>query len=250
LANLSHGQFYGTIGQLDDTGRANYAAGLFSVQRRLKNGLSVLSSWTVSRCMSDPATTEITGPTIVNPANPDLDYSYCSSDRRHLVSFSVVARTPEFSKPVLRAILGDWQLSPSVRYQTGNRSSVTTGIDNALTGLGGQRAVQALDDPYVNGDNPTSYLNRAAFTSPISGTYSSLAPFTIVNPPNLQNDFALTRTFKMSGAQNLQFRWEVFNVINHVNFNAPVTSLNSASFGQIQTAGDPRIMQFALKFTF
>ena len=79
---------------------------------------------------------------------------------------------------------------------------------------------------------------------------SALAPFTIVNPANLQNDFALTRTFKMAGAQNVQFRWEVFNLINHVNFNPPVTSLNSASFGTIQTAGDPRIMQLALKFTF
>ena len=48
----------------------------------------------------------------------------------------------------------------------------------------------------------------------------------------------------------MQFRWEVFNVVNHVNFNAPVSSLNSGTFGQILTAGDPRIMQFALKFTF
>ena len=45
-------------------------------------------------------------------------------------------------------------------------------------------------------------------------------------------------------------RWEVFNLINHVNFNAPVTALNSGTFGQILTAGDPRIMQFAFKFTF
>ncbi len=74
-ANPVQGQFYGTIGQLDDTGRANYGAALFSLQRRLKNNLSVLSNWTISKCMSDPATTEITGPTIVNPANPDLDYS-------------------------------------------------------------------------------------------------------------------------------------------------------------------------------
>ena len=113
LANPSQGQFYGTIGQLDDTGRANYAAVLFSLQRRLKNNLSVLSSWTISKCMSDPATTEITGPTIVNPAHPDADYAYCSSDRRHLLSFSVVARTPEFANPTLRAILRDWQFSPA-----------------------------------------------------------------------------------------------------------------------------------------
>ena len=72
-----------------------------------------------------------------------------------------------------------------------------------------------------------------------------------MNPSNLQNDFALTPDVQAGAARRtMQFRWEVFNVINHVNFNAPVTALNSASFGQIQTAGDPRIMQFALKFTF
>jgi hypothetical protein len=204
--------------------------------------------------MSDPATTEITGPTIVNPANPDLDYSYCSSDRRHVVNLSLVARTPGFENhALLRAIFGDWQASPIVRWQTGNRSSITTGVDNALTGLGNQRAVQILDDPYGSG-GPSAYLNRAAFTSPAAGTYSDLRPFTIVNPGNFQNDFALTRTFKLAGAQSMQFRWEVFNVINHVNFAAPITALNSASFGQIQqtaqVGGDPRIMQFALKFTF
>jgi len=254
LQNPQQGQFYGTIGQLDDTGRANYQALLLSAQRRLKNNLSVLSNWTISKCMSDPATTEITGPTIVNPANPDLDYAYCSSDRRHVVNLSLVARTPGFENHgVLRAIFADWQASPIIRWQTGNRSSITTGVDNALTGLGGQRAVQVLDDPYGSG-GPGAYLNRAAFTSPAAGTYSDLRPFTIVNPGNFQNDFALTRTFKLAGAQSMQFRWEVFNVINHVNFAAPITALNSASFGQIQSTaasgGDPRIMQFALKFTF
>jgi hypothetical protein len=254
LQNAQQGQFYGTIGQLDDTGRANYNALLLSLQRRLKNNLSVLSNWTISKCMSDPATTEITGPTIVNPANPDLDYAYCSSDRRHVLNLSLVVRTPDFeNNGALRAIFSDWQLSPIIRWQSGNRASVTTGVDNALTGLGNQRAVQILDDPYGTG-GPSAYLNRAAFTSPANGTYSTLAPFTIVNPSYFQNDFALTRTFKIGGAQSVQVRWEVFNVINHVNFGAPITALNSGSFGQIQTTalngGDPRIMQFAFKFTF
>jgi hypothetical protein len=106
-----------------------------------------------------------------------------------------------------------------------------------------------LDDPYGTG-GPNAYLNRAAFTSPQQGTYSTLKPFTIVNPSILQNDFALSRTVKIGGTQSIQFRWEVFNVFNKVNFNAPVTSLNSSSFGQIQSAGDPRIMQFAVKFAY
>jgi hypothetical protein len=222
---------------------------LLSVQRRVGSGLSVLSNWTVSRCMSDPATTEITGPTIVDPNNPDLDYTYCASDRRHVVNVSVVARTPDFTNSTVRVLFSDWQFSPLVRWQSGNRSSVTTGVDNALTGMGGQRAAQILDDPYGDG-TPNNFLNRAAFTAPGNGTYSTLKPFSIVNPSRLQNDVAITRTFRLPQNRNLQFRWEVFNVLNHTNFNAPVTALNNANFGKILQAGDPRIMQAAVKFDF
>ena len=150
--------------------------------------------------MSDPATTEITGPTIVDPNNPDLDYSYCSSDRRHVVNLSVVARTPQFQNTGLNAVLGDWQVSPIIRWQSGNRSSVTTGVDNALTGLGGQRAVQVLDDPYGDG-TAGIYLNRAAFTSPAAGTYSDLKPFTIVNPSTVPERLAITKTIR-AGTNN------------------------------------------------
>ena len=242
------GQFYGTIGQLDDTGRGNYHGMLLSAQRRLKGNLSVLSNYTLSQCKSDPATTELTGPTIVDPNNPDADYTYCDADRRQIVNVSVVARTPEFANATMRALLGNWQIAPLVRWQSGNRSSVTTGVDNALSGMGGQRAVQILDDPY--GDRTVNnYLNRNAFGSPDPGTYSTLAPNTILNPSQFQNDLAVTRTFRFSD-NALQFRWEVFNVVNKANFNGPVTALNSTNFGRILTAGQPRIMQFALKYNF
>jgi hypothetical protein len=126
---------------------------------------------------------------------------------------------------------------------------VTTGVDNALTGMGAQRAVQVLDNPYGSGA-PDNYLNRAAFASPAAGTYSSLKPFTVVNPARLTNDLALARNLRLGDSRNIQLRWEIFNVLNHTNFNAPVTALNSANFGKITTAQDPRIMQFAVKFDF
>ena len=247
--NPVEGAAYGTIGQVDDTGRGNYNGLLLSAQRRLKGNLSVLTNYTLSKCMSDPATTEITGPTIVDPNNPGLDYSYCASDRRHVVNVSGVIRVPDFTNTTMKNILSGWQFSPLVRYQSGNRSTVTTGVDNALTGMGGQRGVQILDDPYGDG-TAANYLNRAAFTSPATGTYSSLKPFTIVNPARWQNDLGITRTFKTGAGPAIQFRWEIFNVINHVNLNAPTTALNSANFGKILGAGDPRIMQFALKVDF
>src|SRR6185436_6182100 len=99
LLNPAQGQYYGTIGQIDDGGNATYNAMLLSAQRRLSNNFSVLANWTFSHCISDPATTEITGPTYVNPANRGLDRSNCDSDRRHVVNISFVARAPKFANP-------------------------------------------------------------------------------------------------------------------------------------------------------
>ena len=61
---------------------------------------------------------------------------------------------------------------------------------------------------------------------------------------------SLTRTFQIREHQSVQFRWEAFNVPNLVNLSNPNASLNSALFGTITSAGDPRIMQAALKFVF
>jgi len=71
-----------------------------------------------------------------------------------------------------------------------------------------------------------------------------------VNPSRLTNDLALTRNLRLTDSRGIQLRWEIFNVLNHTNFNAPTTALNSANFGKITTALDPRIMQFAVKFDF
>ena len=114
--------------------------------------------------------------------------------------------------------------------------------------MGNQRALQILEDPYGE-KTATNYLNPAAFAAPTTGTYSTVKPFTILNPGRVTNDISISRSFRFA-SQSLQFRWEIFNVINRVNLDAPVTALNNANFGRILTAGDPRIMQLALKYTF
>jgi hypothetical protein len=54
----------------------------------------------------------------------------------------------------------------------------------------------------------------------------------------------------MGAARQVQFRAEVFNVLNRVHLNNPVSALNSPNFGFITSAGDPRIIQLALKYMF
>ena len=55
----------------------------------------------------------------------------------------------------------------------------------------------------------------------------------------------------MGPRAKLQFRIESFNLFNRTNFNNPnATYTAGANFGKIATAGDPRVFQIGLKFTF
>ena len=68
--------------------------------------------------------------------------------------------------------------------------------------------------------------------------------------PAVNFDAGLTRRFTVSEKQRLEFRAEAFNVLNLMRPGNPNTSLNSALFGQVTSALDPRIMQFAVKYVF
>ena len=73
----------------------------------------------------------------------------------------------------------------------------------------------------------------------------------IARGPSFANvDVSLVRDVQISTATRLQFRAEVFNVLNHVNLGLPVGDLNSPSFGRILSAGPPRLMQFGVKWIF
>jgi hypothetical protein len=244
------GPAYSTVGQVDDGGVESYNGLLLTAQKRFSHNLSLLANWTWSHCLSDPETTEITGPTYTDPHNRSADRSNCSSDRRHVFNLSPVVTTPKFTNHLVAAIATGWQWSTILRAETGNYSTITTGADNALNGIGGQRATQLL--PNVFNENPTvdHYLSRAAFGTPAPGTLSTMRPLNVVNPGVFQLDMALSRTFKVREAQSIQVRGETFNLPNHLNPGPPITGLSSTNFGQITTAADPRIMQFALKYVF
>jgi hypothetical protein len=63
-------------------------------------------------------------------------------------------------------------------------------------------------------------------------------------------DASLSRIFRIRERKTLEFRADAFNLPNHTRLGNPSTSLSSNTFGKINTAADPRIMQFALKYVF
>jgi hypothetical protein len=164
-----------------------------------------------------------------------------------------VGNAPKFSNKLVNVLASGWQVSLILRTQTGNYGTVTTGVDNALTGVGSQRPLQINSNVFDSNPTVDHYLTSAAFnTSQLApGTYSPLRPLTVLNPGTLQVDTSISRIFTIHERQKIHFRWEIFNLPNHLNPNAPGLALNNAStFGKITTAGDPRIMQLALKYVF
>jgi hypothetical protein len=171
-------------------------------------------------------------------------------DLRHIVNLSTVYETPQFSKQLLRTLGGGWQVSGIVRLQTGNYLTVTSGFDTALTNAtGNNRAHQVLADPYDANKNVNQWLNPAAFARPANGEWGNSSK-NILGPGRITIDMGLTRKFRVRESQSVEFRAESFNLPNHMNPGNPITALNNQNFGKIQTAGDPRILQFALKYLF
>ena len=95
-----------------------------------------------------------------------------------------------------------------------------------------------------------SYRVPRAFAQPATGTIGTIGRGSIAGPGLWQFDMAVSRTFQLREQQKLEFRAEAFNVTNSFHMENPTVNLNSGNFGQVTSAKDPRIMQFALKYIF
>jgi hypothetical protein len=183
-----------------------------------------------------------------NPANLDYDRGHCDWDHTHLTNFTVGYLSPQFSSAGLRALASNWQLSGIVSTRSGDWLSVTTGV----TGFNGLADRVDLVGADVYGKKALdSYLNRAAFAQPAPGQYGTLTRNSIRGPGAWKADLAVSRLFSWSGDQKVELRVETFNLFNTFNWGNPILTLNSGNFGRIQTmAGDPRIIQFGVKYGF
>ena len=71
-------------------------------------------------------------------------------------------------------------------------------------------------------------------------------------PKQIDTDLSIMKSIPVRESQRIEFRTEFFNLFNNVNFANPVNiALLGEHFGQIAaTTTGPRVIQFALKYTF
>jgi hypothetical protein len=251
LANQSEGQYFANMTQLGDESTSNYNGLLLSVQRRRTKGVTVQANYTWSHCIGDIF---IAGGNQTNsgdyPGRRGYSRGSCPGDLRHVVNLSTVYETPTFANNTVRLLASGWQLSGIVRLQSGGYFTATSGFNTSLgTGFGTDRANQVLANPYLPNKGINGWLNPAAFARPADGEWGN-ASLNLQGPGIIAINMGLTRRFRIRETQSVEFRAEAFNVPNHVNPNNPVLALNNQNFGKILSAGDPRILQFALKYLF
>lgn len=135
--------------------------------------------------------------------------------------------------------------------------SVASGIDNSFNGLGGDRADQVAGHRLSSGrsraETLLAWFDPKAFATNAAGTNGNTGRNALRGPGLLNLDLCLTKSFplpRLGEAHRVDFRAEFFNLMNHPNFSNPTATVNSPIFGRITGAGDPRILQFALKYSF
>ena len=263
------------LGALDlnsDVGWQKYNGLKLEARHRSATGVSFNGSYTLSKCKGTPTANDFnqTSAGYSDPENPDADAGYCDQDRRHLGTLNAGYLTPEVGNAVVRALASNWRLSGILSARSGSRINITQGVDRAFTGSHAsvQRPDQISDDIYGPGRKASpkpgqqidDYFNRAAFALAAPGTLGNAIRNLGVGPGFWQVDMAVSKLIPV-GTHRLELRLETFNLFNNFNWGNPgapadnptaqIVNFNAATFGRITTqAGDPRILQFGLKYDF
>jgi hypothetical protein len=232
-------------------GTQEYRGLKLAMQRRSAGGVNINANYTLSRCVGlEMVPNAQFGIGFTNPDDPNYDYGHCEGDRTHLANGTVGYQTPEVNSRVLGLLASNWRLSGIVNVRSGARLWIISGRDGAFNGQANQRPDQISDDVY--GDKTLeNYLNRAAFAQPANGAFGTHKRNSVTGPGFWKIDLAVSRLAPLTSTQNIEFRVEVFNMLNNFNWGDPNVNFSSGQFGRITTmTGEPRILQFGIKYGF
>ena len=300
-------------------GENQYNAMMLSLNRRSAQGMAFNLQYTLGESRGTSGGSNEADTAANNARTLDAfeyDNGYNKYDVRHTFSASFLYELP-FGRgkrfggnagPAAQALLGGWDVGvlvnarggvpvpvqinrPDILYRdsaTGNYFANPAAGRVAVIntpGGGNSRNVRRPDlvpgvDPFINAGG-LQFLNPAAFAVPQPGEWGNLERNSIRGPNFKQVDFFFAKRFALLGRRGVEFRGEVFNLFNTVNFQNPGTTIlpsvipattvaantlqpgqaytaaTAGTFGQLNSTvgrtvglGTARQVQFALRVTF
>jgi hypothetical protein len=200
----------------------------------------------------------------LNPIDPRQSRAISAWDMKHAFvgSYTLALPVAELSRKSNR-LTEEWSLSGTARFTTGFPVTLFDNTDNSLLGtLGNGANNYLLDTPQhlpgslkinTNGRNGRPAFDTALFPEENLGQLGNAKRRNFYGPGIENFDMTLQKGLRLSDARSLEFRAEAFNVFNHAQFYGPAAvdgQREDPSFGQIESAAAPRLVQLAAKFSF
>jgi Carboxypeptidase regulatory-like domain len=260
-------------------GVSSYNALQVDVNRRFSGGLTLRGVYTFSKVLDDGdslnATTSGGGPALAsNPFNLRSDWGLGTFDVRHVAVINASYALPvghgrRFLRDIggfTNTLAGGWTVNSIVTLQGGFPFSPQLSYNPSNNG-DTRNPVRPFVNPAFTGPvilgKPTRWFDPNAFLTPVftpgamaaanGGFYGNVGRDTLIGPGLGTWDFSVLKDTRIRESLNLQFRAEIFNLLNRANFNLPNAVVFTPS-GVSPTAGvitststTSRQVQFGLK---
>ncbi|HEY6293638.1 MAG TPA: TonB-dependent receptor [Terriglobia bacterium] len=271
---------HGFLEYATNDGNTNYNALEFSLRRTFTHGLAYGVSYTWSHGLANYVD-NLTGSAFPqNAYNYSAEMSNSQLDVENRFVTNLIWQLPfgtgrEWLNQggTAAKLAAGWQFNTIVTAQTGTPITINAS-DLSYTGSNHDSYADCVGNPYAGvtdqatgpsgyvGSGSGYFLNPAAFTIPTNGQFGTCAPRGFHGPGLWDVDLSLFREFKLTESKRLEFRTEFFNAFNHPNFQSPSPSAGSPGSFKVESTiapilgagsggpGDPREIQFGLKFYF
>jgi hypothetical protein len=255
---------YRSIAMVKPVYNSNYHSLQVSGQHRFSGASQVNMAYTWAKNLTDNQNDRSASPQ--NIYDVASDRGRAALDRRHILSVNYIYEIPfmRSQQGFVGKLLGGWQASGIVTYNTGLPLTATTSsLDPAGLGIAAPPTTVArpnmLCDPNEGAPHTQQqWFNTACFQSNAAAGAGTSGPNTVGNagrgvihgPSTRRVDFTMSKSIRFTESVRLQLRGEVFNIFNWVNFRGVGTNVTLTSYGQVTSTRDPRTMQFGAKIYF
>jgi hypothetical protein len=237
---------------------SNYNALTVKAEKRFSRGFTFLSSFTWSHNIDfTPERWTEQASSMAHAHNLSLERGNSDLDRRLAYNLSWVYELPFgrgkkwMQTGAARHILGDWEVGGILSLLSGTPADHSFNVDNQ--NLGGRVRGDRIADPNLPGSERTidRWFNTAFLRASAPGVISNAGRNLIYGPGVANYDLILAKRIRMPWeGHHLQFRFESFNLSNTPAFGPPNTGVGNPAAGTITEAGEPRRIQFGLKYNF
>jgi hypothetical protein len=257
VTRVPYPAFQSAILYSSDAGWAEFNGLTFRVDKRYADGLFFLGSYQLSKS-TDNGSGEIEANDTAFATNLNADQGYARYDQRHRVSASFGYELPFgpgkrwlSSGGAAAYVFGGWQVQSILRLASGFPFTITSTNVCQCGSFVPQRVNLVTAGNLGQLDSPTvdHWYDPTAYSVPALGTQGNAGRNTVRGPGTQLVNLSLSKRFPISRAR-VEFRAEIFNLLNHDNFGTPDGNISNATAGVITTADDGRATQFGLRFAW